>query len=224
MGFVYLMRSGLTFAVNMVPNKSPPSFIVIGEILAIPVLIAAVAAPIAIICVRERNKRNEIKAQFCFLNDMHKLQQSKDKIEPSESEWFEMNQLRILVQIDHDRAEYVYNELDSDLVGVFGSNYRQTFDVTKQPKEAPLDCMRWAIDLMLAHRGKAARTVYEIGNGDVAKWNLELCKVIEGYMLKSHPEESDNFRFYTMGTANSETIENTNVCMGIHSKNGNKIW
>lgn len=212
-------------AFEMVPNKSPPAtFIKVGEFLAIPILIAAVVVPVAIICIKSKRKRDAIKAQFDFLNDMYELQVSKDKIEPTDIEWFEVNKLRILVQIDSERADYVYNELHPDLVGVFGDNYRQKFDITKQPKQAPLDCMRWAIDLLLAHKGKSARELFEIGEGDVAKWNLAVCRKIEGYLTKAHPEELDNLKFYTTSKYSTEPIENTNICLGIHSKNGNKIW
>ena len=94
--------------------------------------------------------------------------------------------------------DQIYAEIHDDLVDIFGKDYRTKFDISAgMNKEAwgSSDYPAfWAINLALAKKGMAnshyTMIGYKLGQGDILKWQIEVLKKMESYMIKAHPELS----------------------------------
>lgn len=100
--------------------------------------------------------------------------------------------------LDESCAEEVYKELHDDLVSVFGEDYRSKFVIPMHTKEWYMESNHacWAWRLLLARRGHIDKMTYftgiSIGGEKNYDWQIKFCKLIEKYLMDSHPEEGIN--------------------------------
>ena len=95
---------------------------------------------------------------------------------------------------DKHQLSAIYEELEPDLIEVFGENYREKFEI--QPSVVEGDFINnpifygnyWAKMLLLSKKGKypCSREI-KLGRGEMAYTNLKLCQIIQRNIREYDP-------------------------------------
>lgn len=158
--------------------------------------------------IQVENNKAWLKRQEEYAEQAAKTNKFTEKIEhPS----IEVNRFNVKFKVgDRKFIESVYDEIGDDLKMIFGEDYRKKFVLPgKVPRGCEYYCPSnnsiWALHLYLAKKyGKVDGIVsgcvsgFDLGQGDEVRWQIEILKRVEYYLVKAHPEEGDNVRLYQM--------------------------
>lgn len=169
--------------------------------------------------------KRDIRANAVLVNDLAKKHRFANKISATKED-IERYGLQNKVKLSQKESERVYSRLHGDLVKVFGDDYKNVFDLTKDYKKSfhePNDCIHWANRLLLSKEGKvlpldcSAYVGFNIGY-ETCEWNMQLCKIIETHLIDVHPDERDNIKMVLRKTYVNGDKFSGNMTFGIFNR------
>lgn len=171
----------------------------VNTFLAIVIIIAAIVLPcVKIVVDSKKDMRNFQKRLDDDVEDFRGQQFLKS----ISADMKERRRLGLCTtpRISEDMQKRVYNQIGSDLTKVFGDDYKERFDLSKNygnVRFKPQDCLYWAERLIYAKQGLIIDNgIVRVGEDDVLEWNLKMLKEIETHLSRAHPDAGNDVLYF----------------------------